>query len=359
LSEIRCGVVGFGLAGRIFHCAVISATPGLELAAIVERSGGDAAAAYPGTRVFRSLDALLADGEVDVVVLATPNATHFPFARQCLQAGKHVVIDKPFTVSSEEAADLIALASERGRLLTVYHNRRWDGDLLTVQRLLATSALGRMIAFESRFDRFRPQRNTHAWREHGRGAGILYDLGPHLIDQALTLFGAPAAVYAEIRAERPGGDADDAFDLRLYYSGLAVSLHASCLSPLPMTRFLLRGTEASYRKLGLDPQEDRLRAGDLFHTEPWGVEPESAWGALTYSESDGAVRTQPVPTEAGDYRGFYANLREALAGRAPLAVSPVDAWRTIRLLELARESAAGRCAVDCHWSQEPHYAFHA
>jgi scyllo-inositol 2-dehydrogenase (NADP+) len=357
LTEVRCGVVGFGLAGRIFHSAVISATPGLRLAAIVERTGGDAAEAYPGARVFRSIDALLADGEVDLVALATPNATHFPFARQCLEAGKHVVIDKPFTVSSEEAAALIALASERRRLVTVYHNRRWDGDFLTVQGLLASGALGRVAAFESRFDRFRPQRNPHAWREHGPGAGILYDLGPHLIDQALALFGAPAAIYADIRAERPGGDADDAFDLRLYYSGLAVSLHASCLSPLPATRFVLRGTEASYRKLGLDPQEDRLRAGDLFHTEPWGMEPESAWGTLTYSAPDGAVRTRPVPTEAGDYRGFYANVREALAGRAPLAVSPVDGWRTMRLIELARASAADRRAVECDWSGEPQSSF--
>jgi scyllo-inositol 2-dehydrogenase (NADP+) len=357
LTVTRCGVVGFGLAGRVFHTAVIDAVPGLDLAAIVERRGDQAAQAYPGVRIFRSLDALLADGDVDLVVVATPNATHFPFARQSLQAGKHVVIDKPFTVTSGEAAELIELAGGQRRLLAVYQNRRWDGDFLTVRRLLAAGELGELASFISRFDRFRPQRTPDAWREQGPGAGLLFDLGPHLIDQAQVLFGKPEAIFADVRSERPGGEADDAFDIRLYYPNVAVTLHCTCLAAMPMTRFEVRGSRATYRKLGLDPQEDRLRAGDLFQTEPWGLEPESEWGTLTESGADGQAVNKRVPTEAGDYRGFYANVRDALAGRAALAVSPVEAWRTMRLIEWARTSSDERRVVRCQWTGEPTYAF--
>jgi scyllo-inositol 2-dehydrogenase (NADP+) len=358
-APIRCGVIGFGLAGRIFHSAVIDATEGLDLAAIAQRSGDTAQKTYPRVPVYRSLDAMLAEAKLDVVVVATPNDTHVPMAEQCLRAGKHVVIDKPVAVSSSEAGTLFAVSRETGRRVFVYHNRRWDGDFLTVQQLLQESRngggkLGTVRTFESHFDRFRPTPKAGAWREEaGHGNGILLDLGSHLGDQALVLFGLPTAVWGDVRSERAASRVDDAFDIRLYYPELTVWLRSSSLSALPAIRFLAQGTHGSYRKDNLDPQEDALRAGDLFQTKPWGMDPESAWGAITSLEPGGATCHTTVPTLPGDYRGFYANVRDTLLGKAKQAVTLVDAWRVLRLLEWARESSDKRAAVNCDWSTAP------
>jgi len=353
-EPIRCGVIGFGLAGRIFHSAVIDATAGLDLAAIVQRTGDAAHKAYPRAQIYRSLDAMLAEARLDLVVVATPNDTHVPLAAQCLRAGKHVVIDKPVAVSSSEAASLFAVSRETSRRVFVYHNRRWDGDFLTVQQLLKTDKLGTLRTFESHFDRFRPTPKSGAWREElGHGNGILLDLGSHLGDQALVLFGLPTAVWGDVRSERAGSRVDDAFDIRLYYPALTVWLRSSSLSALPAVRFLAEGTQGSYRKDNLDPQEDALRAGDLFQSKPWGMDPESAWGAITSLDANGMTRHTIVPTLPGDYRGFYANVRDTLLGSAEQAVTLVDAWRVLRLLEWARESSEKRAAVNCDWSTAP------
>jgi predicted dehydrogenase len=358
-QPIRCGVIGFGLAGRIFHAAVIDATPGIELAGIVERKGDAAQKAYPHVPIYRSLEAMLEQAVFDVVVVATPNDTHVPMAEQCLRAGKHVVIDKPVAVSSTEAAFLFPVCRETGRRVFVYHNRRWDGDFLTIQQLLEQNAkgdgkLGTVRTFESHFDRFRPTPKTGAWREAvGHGNGILLDLGSHLGDHALVLFGLPTAVWGDVRAERDGSAVDDAFDLRLYYPQLTVWLRSTSLSPLPAVRFLVDGTRGSYRKDGLDPQEDAMRAGDLFKTRPWGMDPEDKWGAITTLDASGATEHTKVPTLAGDYRHFYANVRDTLRGEAKQAVTLVDAWRVLRLLEWARESSEKRAAVSCDWSTAP------
>ncbi len=220
---IQVGLIGFGFAGRIFHSNVLQAVEGLELAAIVQRSGpksGDsgAATAFPQVRILTSVEELLEDSSIRLVVVATPNATHLPIARQCLLAGRDVVIDKPFALSSTEAAELIRLARERGRLLSVYQNRRWDGDFLTVRKLLENDRVGRLVMFESHYDRFRQLPRLHAWREDGGpGGGVLFDLGAHLVDQALVLFGVPASVWASVRMEREGARSDDAFDVYLHY----------------------------------------------------------------------------------------------------------------------------------------------
>jgi predicted dehydrogenase len=358
-ETIRCGVIGFGLAGRVFHAAVIDATQGLELAAILQRTGDGAQKAYPHVPVYRSLNAMLAEAKLDVIVVATPNDTHVAMAEQCLRAGKHVVIDKPVAVSSSEAASLFPVSRDTGRRVFVYHNRRWDGDFLTVQQLLKTDRLGTLRSFESHFDRFRPTPKAGAWREAaGHGNGILLDLGSHLGDQALVLFGLPTAIWGDVRSERAGSNVDDTFDLRLYYpqlshSQIAVWLRSSSLSALPAVRFLVQGTRGSYRKNNLDPQEDALRAGDLFKTRPWGMDPESAWGAITTLDANGATQHTIVPTLPGDYRGFYANVRDTLLGKAEQAVTLVDAWRVLRLLEWARESSERRAAVTCDWTEAP------
>ncbi len=359
---IRVGLIGFGFAGRIFHSNVIEAVEGLELAAIVQRSGSEAAAAFPHARIVPSVDALLEDASIQLVVVATPNATHLPIARQCLLADRHVVIDKPFALSSEEAAELILLARERQRLLSVYQNRRWDGDFLTVRKLLDGDQLGRLVKFESHYDRYRLAPRLHAWREDGSlGGGVLLDLGAHLVDQALVLFGVPQSVWASVRVEREGARSDDAFDLYLHFpaslsgsapSGLGVWLRATCLARSPGARFTLNGTLGTFRKFGIDPQEAHLLAGDTFSSKPWGVESPEHWGNLTLDEDGEPVSTR-IPTEPGDYRGYYINLRDAIHGNAALEVTPLQAWRTMRVLEMAVESSRSGSTIPCDWSHEP------
>jgi scyllo-inositol 2-dehydrogenase (NADP+) len=351
---IRVGLIGFGFAGRVFHSNVIAAVEGLELAAIVQRSGFSAASAFPHARIVPSVEALLEDTSVQLVVVATPNTTHLPIARQCLLAGRDVVIDKPFALTSGEAAELIQLARAHQRLLSVYQNRRWDGDFLTVRKLLDGDQLGRLVKFESHYDRYRQAPRLHAWREDGSpGGGILLDLGAHLVDQALVLFGVPQSIWASVRMEREGARSDDAFDICLHYStGLSVWLRATCLARSPGARFTLNGTLGTFRKFGIDPQEAHLLAGDIFSSKPWGVETPEHWGILTTDEGGEPLST-PIPTEPGDYRCYYMNLRDAIHGNAPLAVTPVQAWRTMRTLEMALESSRTGGTITCDWSDEP------
>jgi scyllo-inositol 2-dehydrogenase (NADP+) len=343
---IRVGLVGFGIAGRTFHAPVIQAVPGLQLSSIVQRTGDAAREKYPGVRVVRNIDDLLVDKSIRLVVIATPNATHFDLAKQCLLAGRDVVVDKPFTNTFREAQELDELARSEGRLLSVYHNRRWDGDFLTVRQLNDSVALGRLALFESHYDRYRLARRVGQWREApGPGSGVLFDIGPHLVDQALVLFGMPDAIAADVRIERNDAVVDDAFDIMLRYPTLHVLLRATMLARVPGPRFVLNGTLGSYIKHGMDPQEEALKAGATPGAPGWGEEDKTYWGTLTLSGENEAVR-QPVPTLAGDYRKFYANVRDAILGKAPLAVNAQHAAQVIRLLELARESSKKWQPVD-------------
>jgi scyllo-inositol 2-dehydrogenase (NADP+) len=351
---IRVGLIGFGFAGRIFHSHTIEAVEGLELAAIVQRSGTTAAEAFPHVRIVPSVEALLEDTTIKLVVVATPNASHLPIARQCLLADRDVVIDKPFALTSAEAGELIQLARGRGRLLSVYQSRRWDGDFRTVRKLVEGDQLGRLVSFEARYDRYRQLPRLHAWREDGSpGGGVLLDLGAHLADQALVLFGAPQSIWASVRMEREGARSDDSFDLYLQYpAGLGVWLRATCLARDPGARFTLNGTLGTFRKFGIDPQEAHLLAGDMFSSTPWGVESPEHWGTLIADEGGEPVSTR-IPTEPGDYREYYINLRDAMHGNAALEVTPLQAWRTMRTLEMAQESSRSGCTIICDWSQEP------
>jgi predicted dehydrogenase len=292
------------------------------------------------------VNGLLADPEICLVVIATPNSSHFELARQCLLAGRHVVVDKPFTVTSSEADELIRLAASQKLLLSVYQNRRFDGDFRTVQKLIASGAMGRVVRFESRYDRYRPAPRPGSWRERNVPAGgILFDLGPHLIDQVLTLFGAPQAVTGDIRVERDGAVVDDAFDIVLHYPGMRAVLGAAMLACAPGPRFLLHATAGTFCKYGMDPQEAPLRAGRSPEGDGWGQEVESQWGTLTTLENGSAV-TRRVRTEPGDYRLFYSNVRDAMNGQADLTVTGEQALRVIRVIELARESNALGRTVD-------------
>jgi len=343
---IEVGLIGFGLAGRAFHAPVIRAVPGLHLAVIFQRSGNEAAEKYPDVRIVRSLDELLAIQEIRLVVIATPNDTHYPLARRCLEAGRDVVVDKPFTVTLEEATSLVQMAKSEGRLLTVYQNRRYDGDFQAIRQLVAAGTLGRIVRFETSYDRYRPQLKPGAWRETQRpGSGILFDIGPHLIDHALVLFGLPEAVTADVRIEREGALADDAFDIMLHYPhGVRAVLRSSILAAAPRPRFVLLGTRGSFVKQTVDPQEGNLRRGFIPTDTPWGAEHEENWGILTVPSGD-AFTQRRIPSAACDFRDFYANVRDALLGRVAPAVTPEYAMDVMRMLELARQSSEQRRTI--------------
>ncbi len=340
-ESIRAAVIGFGNGGRTFHTAFISAVPGLELAAIVQRKGDEAAQAYPEATIHRSVEDMLADNSLQLVSVTTSNQTHFEIGRQCLLAGKHTVIDKPFALTSAEAAELIAIANERKLVLSAFQNRRWDGDFKTVRNILKSGVLGRLVVFESHYDRFRQQLRLGTWKESGLyGGGQLYDLGTHIIDQALHLFGVPETITASVRTDRDHALNDDAFDIHLHYIGeteknLAVFLRSTMTAAIAGPRFTLHGTMGSFVKFGIDPQEDAIKAGGVIGSPAWGEELEADWGLLKLADgSEKRIRTEP-----GDYRDYYANVRDAILGVERIAVPGADAWRTARIIELARQSS--------------------
>src|ERR1700682_1964541 len=343
---IEVGLVGYGLACRAFHAPVIRAVPGLHLAAIVQRNGTEAAEKYPDVRIVRNLEELLSMAEIRLIVIATPNETHYPFARQCLEAGRDVVIDKPFTTTLKEAVSLVQFAKDANRLLTVYQNRRYDGDFQAIRKLVADGTLGRIVRFETSYDRFRPQLKPGAWRETARpGSGILFDIAPHLIDHALVLFGLPEAVTADVRMERENAAASDAFDITFHYSkGMRAVLRSSILAAAPRPRFVLFGTQASFAKQTFDPQEANLRRGFIPADTAWGAEPEGNWGVLTVPSGD-SFEQRRIPSAKCDYRDYYSNVCDAILGRAPLAVTPEYSLDVMRLLELARESIQKRRTI--------------
>ncbi|KVT38550.1 oxidoreductase [Burkholderia ubonensis] len=334
-SLLRIGLMGFGFAGATFHAPVIAASGRTQVAAIATGQPDRARAAYPDARIVADLDALLALDDIECVVIATPNDTHFPLARQVLDAGRHVVVDKPVTLTSDEALALARLANARSRVFAPFHNRRWDGDFLTVRRVVESGELGRITYVTSHFDRFRPQVRVR-WREEAaRGGGLLLDLGPHLIDQALALFGLPDTVSATVKTRRDDGSAPDFVHVQLGYPDKDVALHASALSAIEPARFTLHGTRGSYQKFGLDTQEDQLKAGlTPDDVEFGGGNPPGVLRVL-----DGDVETErPVPTLDGQYAEFYRALAASIREGAPFPVAPQDAVDVMTIIELAAQS---------------------
>ncbi|MFZ0295263.1 MAG: Gfo/Idh/MocA family oxidoreductase [Candidatus Sulfotelmatobacter sp.] len=349
---VRVGLIGFGMAGQAFHAPVIRGVAGMELACILERRGTRAQEKYPATRVVRTLDEMLADKQIQLCVIATPNDSHFDLARACLLADRDVVVDKPFAPTLRESEGLVRLAAERGRLITVYQDRRWDGDFGTIKKLVQSGRLGSVAEYECRYDRFRPEPKLNAWREKADqpGAGVLFDLGPHVIDQALVLFGEPKSITASAFCERATSQVDDSFDVCLEYPQLRAMGRARIIAYAPGPHFLIHGTKGSFVKYGMDPQEARLRSDNYPQgtdwRADWGVEPEELWGTLSLI-GEPAVK---VKTDRGDYRGFYANVRDAIEQKAPLEVTPEQALRTMRAVILAHKSSREKRTVA--W-QEP------
>jgi predicted dehydrogenase len=336
---LNVGLVGFGFAGKVFHAPVIRAVEGLHLTTIVQRSGARDAR-YADVDFVRSVDELLTR-PVDLVVIATPNTSHHPIATQGLLAGRHVVIDKPFATTLAEAEELVRLAKQQRRVLSVYQNRRYIGDFVTLQRLVSDGTLGRIVVYESHFDRFRPDQKPGAWRERPEpGAGVWFDIGPHLLDQAFVLFGTPHAMSADIRIERDGGVVDDAFDVTLHYPNLRAVLRASMLAASPGPSFAVHGTRGSFIKYGVDAQEAALKAGRTPGEPDWDADPPELYGKLTTPEG-----TRPIPTIPSSYGHYYENVRDAILGKAQLAVTPEQALGVMRGLELAVASNQRRCVL--------------
>jgi len=337
--DIRVALAGYGFAGRTFHAPLIQSVAGLRLHCIVSKDSATVARDWPDIPVVSYEDAL-ADTAVDLVVIATPHTVHAPMATRAIKAGKHVVVEKPIAVTNEEAEALCALAARAGTVATVFHSRRWDADFLTLRTILDHRMLGRVVQFESRFDRYRPVVRDR-WRERpGPGAGTWFDLGAHLVDQALHLFGEPERVYAELSSERLHSAATDFFHVRLHYENLRVVLESSSLAAEPGPRFRVLGADGSYTKFGVDPQEDALRSGVHPATAAtWGEDQRA--GLLTRT-ADGHAVSVEVPNARGDYTAFYAGVRQAIHRSAAPPVTFAEAARVVHALVLAERSARER-----------------
>ena len=335
-QTIKVGIVGYGYATATFHAPLISSVPGLELLAIASSDAGKVYAAWPRLAVCETAQALFAREDIDLVIIPTPNDTHYALTAQALAAGKHVVVDKPFTLNTADALDLIEQAEKAQRVLAVFHNRRWDADFMTVQTLLASGELGRVTHFESHFDRFRPEVRQR-WREgRGPGSGLWYDLGPHLLDQALCLFGMPQAISLDLASQRNGAQTDDWFHAILRYAESRVILHASALVAHQGPRFVIHGTKGSYTKYGLDVQEDALKSGACPMDENWGADAQA--GRLDLIRGTW-VQQSSVPNQRGDYLQFYSGMRDAILHGGANPVPATEALQVMRLIELGILSA--------------------
>lgn len=329
---IKTAVIGYGLSAKTFHLPFIQLQAELELVAI-SSSQSQLRLDYPELKHYQNADELIRESDAELVVITSPNDSHYPLAKQALLSKKHVLVEKPFVLTEAEGKELFALANTQQRQLIVYHNRRFDGDFLTLKQLLQSGELGTIRYFESHFDRFRPVPRAR-WREQqGAGTGILYDLGPHLIDQAIALFGAPDALTSRCRALRLGSETIDYFHMMLHYSDKEVVLHSSPFCALPTTRFILQGDLGSYHKTGLDPQEDALRAGQKPVGANWGQEPEAMYGVLANAQGQ-----RVYPSLAGNYQQFYQQLVLALTVGKSSLVSADEALLSIKLIELALQS---------------------
>lgn len=341
-DSIRVGLIGYGYAGKTFHAPLIAGTPGMTLAAVSSSDAAKVHADWPNVPVVSEPKHLFNDPNIDLIVIPTPNDTHFPLAKAALEAGKHVVVDKPFTVTLSQARELDALARSLGRLLSVFHNRRWDSDFLTVKALIAEGTLGEIASFESHFDRFRPQVRDR-WREQaGPGSGIWYDLAPHLLDQAVNLFGLPVSMTVDLAQLRPGAQTTDYFHAILSYPQRRVILHATMLAAAESARYIVHGTRGSYVKFGLDPQEERLKNGERLPQEDWGYDMRD--GVLSRVEGEALVE-ETLLTLPGNYPAYYAAVRDALNGNGENPVPASQAIQIMELIELGMESAKHRATL--------------
>lgn len=345
-TPINTAVISYGISAKTFHLPFITNHQGYALTTIMERSGNSAQQKYPNIKIAKTIEEVLVDPNVELVIIASPNTTHYPYAKAALLAGKHVVVEKPFTNTLEEAMELVELAKTTGKICAVYHNRRYVADFLTMKKILDDGLLGEPREFFAHYDRYRPDPRTYGlWREETLpGSGVFYDLGPHLIDQALVLFGMPKAITADIRKMKSYSKVDDFFDVKLDYENLIVTLHSSMLVREMGPRYMIHGTKGSFIKNGEDPQEELLKAGVLPISKDWGKEEEENFGLL-HTEINGEVVKKIYPSLQGNFGFYYDNLFETIRNGAPLKETAMDGYQVIRLIELAFKSSEERRTI--------------
>jgi len=337
-NPIKVGLVGYGMSGQLFHAPFIDVNENFELKKVVERHDQNSLEYYPYVEIVNSFDELLSDNEIQLIVITTPNIFHYEQTKKALLAGKHVVVEKPFTPTAKEAQELIDLSIEQKRQIFVFQNRRWDGDFLTIKKILQANLLGKLLEYEAHFDRYSPELNKKPWKEADDPAGgNLYDLGTHLIDQAVCLFGLPKSVWADIRTQRDGSKVDDAFEIVLNYPELKVTLKAGMLVREEGPRYILNGTKGSFVKYGIDPQEEDLENRFSPDNAGWGEDFPDQYGFLN-TEIDGLIFKGNIKTLPGSYQKFYENVFDVLDKKMEAAIKPEEACDVIRIIELAFES---------------------
>lgn len=338
MANIKTAVIGFGLSGAVFHAPFLEAADRFDLAVILQRTGESAAQAYPHARIVRDLESVLGDESIELVVVGTPNALHFDMTRQALLAGKHVIVDKPFTPTVTEAKELIDLARKKSLNLFVFHNRRWDGDFMTLRALIEEGTLGEIVSYEASYDRYAPSLNSKPWKEAaGPAISILHDLGTHIIDQAVCLFGRPEAVTGHLVTQREGSSVSDGFTVRLHYAGMYATLQSSLLVLEEGPRYVIHGRSGSFVKYGVDPQEDDMQAGGRPLDPGWGEDLEEKWGVL-HTRVDSVSKRETVPTLAGNYMHFYDNVAAVIRDGAQMAMTAEEALVTVQIIEAVQES---------------------
>lgn len=348
-DPIRTALCSFGMSGLVFHAPFLEINPGFTLYGVWERSKSLAKEKYPEVKTFRTLDAMLADDAVELVIVNTPNYTHYEFAKKALEAGKHVIVEKPFTVHEAAADELIELAKGKGKKLSVYQNRRYDSDFKIMKKVLAEGLLGEVVEAEMRFDRYREGLSPKTHKEEAiAGSGVLYDLGSHLIDQALQLFGRPHKIFADIRMVRPQSKIDDYFELLLYYEKLRVRLKSTYLAREHGPEYILHGLKGSFIKPRTNIQEILLTGGTVPVGKEWGAEPESERGLL-HTEKDGAVIREYLIAENGNYNEYYQKIYEAIRHDALLPVTAEQGKDVIHLIEKAIVSNQQQQVTDTGW----------
>lgn len=345
MDPIKTALLSYGMSGEIFHAPLLAVDPGFDLVSVVQRNSDKAKLRYPAIKIVRDAYQVIEDESIELVVINTPNESHHQYAMQALEASKHVIVEKPFTVSVDEAQQLIALAKKKNKLLTVFQNRRWDGDFLTIKSIVENQMVGKVAEFELHYDRYRNYIEANTWKEEcGPGSGILFNLGSHMLDQVLVLFGMPVEVDARIGIQRPNGKVEDYYDIRMQYSDFHAIVKSSYLVREPTPRYILHGTEGSFIKYGIDPQEQALKDGKAPGSPGWGSEGKEWWGKLNTSTGglhvEGLVETLP-----GNYMQFYKSLYESIRNSKPLAVKPEESKNVIRLIEACYESQSERKAV--------------
>lgn len=342
-QKITTALLSYGMSGEVFHLPLLEAHDGFEVTCIWHRNSDKPVRhAYP---IAQNYEDILKDESVQLIIVNTPNETHFPFAAKALKAGKHVIVEKPFTVTVREADQLIELAQKQNKILTVFQNRRWDADFLTVKNIIESKLVGKLVECEIHYDRFRNYIEPDTWKEEAKpGTGILYNLGSHLLDQVFVLFGMPRYLDARVGIQRPGGKVDDFFDIRLEYDGFYVILKSSYLVREPGPRFILHGTEGSFTKSGIDPQEQALKEKKVPGSQGWGAESREWWGKLN-TTLDGKHFEGPFETVRGNYLSFYDNVYHAISDGRPLAVKAEEARKVIQLIEACYQSNRTKRAV--------------